>query len=402
MHGNPGSSGCSAAGVRGNSRQPLAQGPALLCPPIWVSHRRLPRRTEPHLAPAELPTPLSWPLLGAPPPELSPRRPPAHTHTHALIPALRRRPRRARWTRPSSASWRRCSTAARCTRSSSRSRWGWAESQPPSVLARRLPACLPRRQQPGGLPTGSAPCRRGRSAQGCCSRRCRLSGGRGGCAQPHAQVGQLTVCSTSRHLPFCPPGACSILNCSRPCLPTPPPSSPTDQHCGGEAPGGGRGGGGAEGGAQARARRQRRRGQEGQARPWGAHAGAALGRAGAAPGLVCTPSCAQRAGLRVCIVHSRLLPRRGRHVPRLRPIPYDCSGRGRARLPHAHAPHAPPSADLLQEMCPGFKGALRDYQLKGVKWLISLWSNGLNGILADQMVRSLVLSLSFKATSTCR
>lgn len=40
---------------------------------------------------------------------------------------------------------------------------------------------------------------------------------------------------------------------------------------------------------------------------------------------------------------------------------------------------------LTQEMCPGFKGALRDYQLKGVKWLISLWSNGLNGILADQM-----------------
>lgn len=39
-------------------------------------------------------------------------------------------------------------------------------------------------------------------------------------------------------------------------------------------------------------------------------------------------------------------------------------------------------------MCPGFNGALRDYQLKGVKWLISLWSNGLNGILADQMVRS--------------
>jgi hypothetical protein len=36
-------------------------------------------------------------------------------------------------------------------------------------------------------------------------------------------------------------------------------------------------------------------------------------------------------------------------------------------------------------MCPGFKGGLRDYQLKGVKWLISLWSNGLNGILGDQM-----------------
>jgi ATP-dependent DNA helicase len=28
---------------------------------------------------------------------------------------------------------------------------------------------------------------------------------------------------------------------------------------------------------------------------------------------------------------------------------------------------------------------MRDYQLKGVKWLISLYQNGLNGILADQM-----------------
>ncbi|KAG9440969.1 hypothetical protein H6P81_021134 [Aristolochia fimbriata] len=30
-------------------------------------------------------------------------------------------------------------------------------------------------------------------------------------------------------------------------------------------------------------------------------------------------------------------------------------------------------------------GRLKSYQLKGVKWLISLWQNGLNGILADQM-----------------
>ncbi|KAL4451633.1 hypothetical protein ABPG75_007295 [Micractinium tetrahymenae] len=45
----------------------------------------------------------------------------------------------------------------------------------------------------------------------------------------------------------------------------------------------------------------------------------------------------------------------------------------------------PDLAALTQEMCPGFSGSLRDYQLKGVKWLISLWSNGLNGILADQM-----------------
>ena len=31
------------------------------------------------------------------------------------------------------------------------------------------------------------------------------------------------------------------------------------------------------------------------------------------------------------------------------------------------------------------KTELRDYQLKGVNWLISLYQNGLNGILADQM-----------------
>lgn len=30
-------------------------------------------------------------------------------------------------------------------------------------------------------------------------------------------------------------------------------------------------------------------------------------------------------------------------------------------------------------------GILKSYQVKGVKWLISLWQNGLNGILADQM-----------------
>lgn len=30
-------------------------------------------------------------------------------------------------------------------------------------------------------------------------------------------------------------------------------------------------------------------------------------------------------------------------------------------------------------------GKLKPYQVKGVKWMISLWQNGLNGILADQM-----------------
>nr|AAP92713.1 Swi2/Snf2-related protein DDM1 [Arabidopsis arenosa] len=40
----------------------------------------------------------------------------------------------------------------------------------------------------------------------------------------------------------------------------------------------------------------------------------------------------------------------------------------------------------LSELCPLLTGGqLKSYQLKGVKWLISLWQNGLNGILVDQM-----------------
>lgn len=44
-------------------------------------------------------------------------------------------------------------------------------------------------------------------------------------------------------------------------------------------------------------------------------------------------------------------------------------------------------AERTKELLPEMHetAVLRDYQIKGVKWLISLWSNGLNGILADQM-----------------
>ncbi|KAG1673281.1 hypothetical protein FOA52_002561 [Chlamydomonas sp. UWO 241] len=38
-----------------------------------------------------------------------------------------------------------------------------------------------------------------------------------------------------------------------------------------------------------------------------------------------------------------------------------------------------------KKMLPMMNVEMRDYQLKGVKWLISLYNNGLNGILADQM-----------------
>ena len=31
-------------------------------------------------------------------------------------------------------------------------------------------------------------------------------------------------------------------------------------------------------------------------------------------------------------------------------------------------------------------GTMRDYQIQGLNWLISLYENGINGILADEMV----------------
>eukprot|EP01024_Parvocaulis_polyphysoides_P020210 TRINITY_DN19362_c0_g4_i2.p1 TRINITY_DN19362_c0_g4~~TRINITY_DN19362_c0_g4_i2.p1 ORF type:complete len:851 (+),score=164.48 TRINITY_DN19362_c0_g4_i2:299-2554(+) len=43
------------------------------------------------------------------------------------------------------------------------------------------------------------------------------------------------------------------------------------------------------------------------------------------------------------------------------------------------------SVKLAPEDLPLFKGDLRDYQVVGVHWLISLYHNGMNGILADQM-----------------
>ena len=33
-------------------------------------------------------------------------------------------------------------------------------------------------------------------------------------------------------------------------------------------------------------------------------------------------------------------------------------------------------------------GEMRDYQIRGLNWLISLFENGINGILADEMVHT--------------
>jgi len=48
-------------------------------------------------------------------------------------------------------------------------------------------------------------------------------------------------------------------------------------------------------------------------------------------------------------------------------------------------PEAPAACSPVPVTVPCHSGDLRDYQLKGVKWLISLYLNGLNGILADQV-----------------
>jgi SWI/SNF-related matrix-associated actin-dependent regulator of chromatin subfamily A member 5 len=36
-------------------------------------------------------------------------------------------------------------------------------------------------------------------------------------------------------------------------------------------------------------------------------------------------------------------------------------------------------------------GTLREYQLQGLNWLIHLYDNGINGILADEMVSVLLV-----------
>ena len=38
-------------------------------------------------------------------------------------------------------------------------------------------------------------------------------------------------------------------------------------------------------------------------------------------------------------------------------------------------------------------GEMRDYQVRGLNWMISLYENGINGILADEMVTNATSSL---------
>ena len=47
-------------------------------------------------------------------------------------------------------------------------------------------------------------------------------------------------------------------------------------------------------------------------------------------------------------------------------------------------------------------GKMREYQLHGLNWMISLFENGINGILADEMVVYLKFGLVSLLTCSCR
>ncbi len=55
---------------------------------------------------------------------------------------------------------------------------------------------------------------------------------------------------------------------------------------------------------------------------------------------------------------------------------------------------------VQQELVPLIKGELRPYQIKGIKWIVSLYQNGLNGILADQMGLGKTVSAAIPSLNT--
>lgn len=56
---------------------------------------------------------------------------------------------------------------------------------------------------------------------------------------------------------------------------------------------------------------------------------------------------------------------------------------------------------LVAHCFPGIQGKMRDYQLAGLNWLIRLYENGINGILADEMVCNKYLLLSMLNLFSC-
>ena len=57
-------------------------------------------------------------------------------------------------------------------------------------------------------------------------------------------------------------------------------------------------------------------------------------------------------------------------------------------------PLAWPIFDLFFSVVKG--GEMRDYQVRGLNWMISLYEHGINGILADEMVSLIHILTRFK------
>ena len=53
------------------------------------------------------------------------------------------------------------------------------------------------------------------------------------------------------------------------------------------------------------------------------------------------------------------------------------------------------SVEELQQPACMTAGTMREYQVAGLQWMASLYNNGLNGILADEMVRCPLCASSF-------
>lgn len=64
--------------------------------------------------------------------------------------------------------------------------------------------------------------------------------------------------------------------------------------------------------------------------------------------------------------------------------------------------HHPHSLSILLHLLDVKWGKLRDYQVRGLNWLISLYENGINGILADEMVCMGTCISSGELVNTCK
>lgn len=76
------------------------------------------------------------------------------------------------------------------------------------------------------------------------------------------------------------------------------------------------------------------------------------------------------------------------------PTPMDLSSSPRALLVSAAFARARLSFNALTSLFADVKGGqMRDYQVQGLNWMVGLHYNGINGILADEMVRPRCLRL---------